>query len=343
MALDPMEHSKRYLITGCNGFIGFHLSKSLLDEGKDVIGIDNNNDYYDVNLKKARNKILTKKENFSFFDADIASQEVISILDKTKPSHIINLAASAGVRHSIDFPHTYIENNITGFLNILEYCKNNKIQNLVYASTSSVYGGNVEMPLKESHGVDHPLQLYAVTKRTNELMAHAYSNLFGIRTTGVRFFTVYGPWGRPDMALFLFTKNILEEKPINVFNFGKHVRDFTYVSDIVDGLKLCISDDKSFSIAHKEKNLDPDKSSSNFRIFNIGGNNPIELEAYISEIEKNVGKKAIKNYQPIQAGDVEKSISSVEKIQSELGYSPKVSVKEGVKNFVDWYKRYYKK
>ena len=338
-----MGHSKRYLITGCNGFIGFHLSKSLLDEGKQVIGIDNNNDYYDVNLKQARNNMLSSEKNFTFYEKDIASKDILNVLNEVKPSHIINLAASAGVRHSIDFPHTYIENNITGFLNILEYSKNNILENLIYASTSSVYGGNIEMPLKESHGVDHPLQLYAVTKRTNELMAHAYSNLFGIRTTGVRFFTVYGPWGRPDMALFLFTKNIIEEKPINVFNFGKHVRDFTYVDDIVDGLKLCIDDDQSFSIEQLKENLDPDKSSNNFRIFNIGGNNPIQLETYISEIEKNVGKKAIKNYQPIQAGDVEKSISSIEKIQSQLGYTPKVSVEEGVKNFVGWYKDFYKK
>jgi UDP-glucuronate 4-epimerase len=337
-----MAHSDKYLVTGSNGFIGFHLSKSLLEDGEFVIGIDNNNDYYDVGLKNARFDLLKKYDNFTFYNQDIASPQIEDLLNGIKPTHIINLAASAGVRHSIDYPHTYIHNNITGFLNILEYSKNNNIKNVVYASTSSVYGGNVEMPLKESHGVNHPLQLYAVTKRTNELMAHAYSNLFGVRTTGLRFFTVYGPWGRPDMALFLFTKNIIEDKPINVFNYGKHVRDFTYVSDIVDGIKKCSQDENNFSVNQLESNLSPDTSPHNFRIFNIGGNNPIELEAYIKEIEINLGKKAIKNYQPLQAGDVEKSISAIDKINSELGYEPKVSIKDGVKSFVDWYLNYYK-
>lgn len=338
-----MKDSKKILVTGAAGFIGFHLSKRLIEEGHQVVGLDSINDYYDVNLKKARLEILDKIEgSYDFVKHDISRKSTIELFKEINPSFIVNLAANAGVRYSIKNPRIYVKNNIYGFLNILEAAKEINLENLVYASTSSVYGANTNYPFSEKKGVDHPLQFYAVTKRTNELMAHAYASLFNIKSTGLRFFTVYGPWGRPDMALFLFTKNILKNKPIKIFNNGDHLRDFTYVDDIVDGIHRAI-----FNLDYEDKNWDekkPDPSSSYapFRIFNIGASDPVKLMDYIKEIENNLGIEAIKEFHPLQPGDVMATTADIENIRTQLGYAPTTNIKTGIKNFVDWYRNYYK-
>ena len=334
------------LITGVAGFIGFHTAKKLIERGDKVIGIDNLNDYYDVSLKKKRIRFLNtiaNKKKFIFLKIDLIDKKRINHTFKLyKIRKVINLAAQAGVRYSIENPESYVQSNLIGFANILEACRHNKILHLTYASTSSVYGANTRQPFKESHNVDHPLQFYAATKRANELMAHSYSNLFNLPTTGLRFFTVYGPWGRPDMALFIFTKNILEKKFIKVFNNGKHVRDFTYIDDIVEG--IIKANDK---IAKKDLNwnpkaINPSISKCPFKIYNIGNSKPVKLTKYISLIEKYLGVKAKKKFLPLQKGDVPKTLSSIKKIKKDLNYNPKTSVNKGVYNFVQWYLETYK-
>ena len=331
---------KKICVTGAAGFIGFHTCKLLLSKGYKVYGIDSINSYYDVNLKLERKKILEKNNNFNFYRFNISNKKINDILNSIEPDVIINLAAQAGVRHSLKKPHDYVKNNITGFLNILEFAKNSpsKIR-VVYASTSSVYGANENLPFTESDSVDHPLQFYAVTKRTNELMAHAYSNLYQLETVGLRFFTVYGPWGRPDMALFKFTKNIIDEKQIEVFNHGKHIRDFTYVSDIADGVVRAAT---KHIKSPRNNYAKPNKSRSPFHIFNIGANRPIKLMKFIEEIEKNLVKKAKIKFLPLQPGDVKETKSNIRSIRNTLGYKPNTSVEQGIKNFVTWYLDYYK-
>tara|TARA_B100001027_G_scaffold216183_1_gene191814 strand:+ start:5773 stop:6792 length:1020 start_codon:yes stop_codon:yes gene_type:complete len=336
------------LVTGCAGFIGFHTSKFLLERGENVIGIDNLNDYYDVSLKKKRLKILQEsiKENqkikFSFYKFGLENEKKIrECFKENKIKIVINLAAQAGVRYSIDNPHLYAKSNIIGFLNILEASKDYSIEHLVYASTSSVYGAITSLPFKENIPADYPIQFYAATKRANELMAHSYSHLFNLPTTGLRFFTVYGPWGRPDMALFKFVKSILEEKKIQIFNNGNHQRDFTYIDDIVDGIvKVAFKQPKSD--LSWIKNPSPDKSSAPFRIFNIGNNTSVNLLDFIKEIELQLGKKAKKKFVPLQKGDVKDTLSDISSISSYTNYKPKTSYKEGIKKFIEWYLDYYK-
>lgn len=331
------------LVTGSAGFIGFHVCKELLALGNKVIGIDSLNDYYDVSLKKNRLKMLAENKNFIFKKHDISENNTKELLAEFNIGTIIHLAAQAGVRHSLEHPHDYIKNNINGFLNILEFARSSEIKpRVVYASTSSVYGGNRKQPFSEKDPVDHPLQFYAVTKRTNELNAHAYSYLFDINTIGLRFFTVYGPWGRPDMALFKFTNNILKNKPIEVFNNGKHIRDFTYIDDIVSGVISCAFVENNSLDSINKNNDFPNSSNSPFYIFNIGGNRPTKLLTFIKEIEKNLNKKAKILFLPMQPGDVADTKSDISSLNQLVGFEPKTSIKEGVKSFIDWYLDYYK-
>jgi UDP-glucuronate 4-epimerase len=331
------------LITGSSGFIGSHLSLHLLADGHQVIGIDNMNDYYDVTLKEARLQRLLPDKNFSFKKMDISDKEEILNLFKTeKFDNVVNLAAQAGVRYSLQNPYAYIDSNITGFLNILEGCRHYPVKHLVYASSSSVYGANTKMPFSVHHNVDHPVSLYAASKKANELMAHTYSNLFNVPTTGLRFFTVYGPWGRPDMALFLFTKAILEEKPIDVFNNGKMKRDFTYVDDIVKGIVKLLP---SLPAPNKDWNGDDPDSATSFapyKLFNIGNNQPVELLRFIEVLEEKLNKKAIKNFLPLQPGDVPATYADVDALIDAVGFKPNTSIEDGIENFVKWYKEYYK-
>ena len=324
--------NKKILVTGHLGFIGFHCVKKLLDKGLNVVGIDSLNNYYDVNLKKSRLAELNnhKNKNFESIIHNLANIETKDLLKKLSPNIIINLAAQAGVRHSLKNPEDYVENNIYSYLNILEYAKEHDVEKIVYASTSSVYGGNEKLPFSETDEVIKPLQFYAVTKRTNELMSEAYSSLYGIKSIGLRFFTVYGPFGRPDMALFLFTKNILDDLPIDVFNTGKHMRNFTYVDDIVEGVVSAAIKKPKFSMKDHE-------------IFNLASREQIDLMDFIKEIEINLGKKAKMNFLPLQKGDVPSTASDISKMEKFFDYSPKTSMKEGVKNFIDWYLEYYKK
>jgi len=331
------------LVTGSAGFIGFHVVLRLLHEGYSVIGIDNMNDYYDVNIKKSRLKILKSKENFTFFNSNIENYDIfMHQLKGFEILGIIHLAAQAGVRHSIENPFVYANSNLLGFTSILEAARNFKVNNLVYASTSSVYGANENLPFAEKNIADHPIQFYAATKRANELMAHSYSSLFKIPSTGLRFFTVYGPWGRPDMALFKFTKNILADKEIEVFNHGKHLRDFTYIDDIVDGIIRAFKSPSQPADNWDPSNPSPNVSSAPFKIYNIGNSNPVALIDYISLIEKYLNKKAKIKYLPLQKGDVVSTKADIDSIASDLGYSPTIDVKVGVKNFIDWYLDYYK-
>ncbi len=333
----------KVLVTGCAGFIGFHTAKALLLRGDSVVGFDSVNDYYDTALKEKRLLLLEELANesgqsFTFIRENLANLDAVNqCFREHEFDRVIHLAAQAGVRYSIENPHSYVESNLIAFTNVLEACRHNQVPHLTYASTSSVYGANTTMPFSEEHSVDHPLQFYAATKRANELMAHSYSHLYKLPTTGLRFFTVYGPWGRPDMALFKFTKNILEDKPIQVFNHGNHTRDFTYVDDIVEGVIrssdniACVDDTWSSDM--------PTLGQSNapFRIFNIGNNQPVKLSTYIEAIEKALGKSAIKDLLPLQAGDVPDTYADSSKLERAVGYKPSTPVEVGVKNFVDWY------
>ncbi|MEP2670022.1 MAG: NAD-dependent epimerase [Cyclobacteriaceae bacterium] len=334
---------KQVLVTGAAGFIGFHLSKRLLQAGYAVVGIDNMNDYYEVSLKESRLNLLKEIEGFEFRQLSIVDNENIDQLFKDNSfSFVVNLAAQAGVRYSITNPQAYIDSNIQGFINILEACRHNKPKHLVYASSSSVYGANTKMPFSVHHNVDHPLSLYAATKKANELMAHTYSSLYNLPTTGLRFFTVYGPYGRPDMALFLFTKAILEGKPIDVYNHGKMKRDFTYVEDIVEGILKLLPEAPVGNKAWSGEAPDPATSFAPYRVFNIGNNKPVELLEFIEVLEDKLGKKAIKNFMPIQPGDVPETYADIEALEKAVGFRPSTSIEEGIGNFVDWFFEYYK-
>lgn len=337
----------KILVTGSAGFIGFHTVKRLLERGDSVVGFDVVNDYYDPTIKEARLKILEEiatntGSSYVFIRQDLANQQAVNTAFEThKPARVIHLAAQAGVRYSLENPHAYVQSNIVAFTNILEACRHHKVEHLTYASTSSVYGANTKMPFSEHESVNHPLQFYAATKKANELMAHSYSHLYRLPTTGLRFFTVYGPWGRPDMALFLFTKKTLEGESIPVFNHGNHTRDFTYVEDIVEGV-IRVSDD----IAKPNPNWcsdspDPATSNAPYRIFNIGNNNPVKLSAYIEAIEDALGKKAIQELLPLQAGDVPDTYADSTSLEQAVSYKPATPVKEGVANFVAWYREFY--
>lgn len=333
----------KILVTGAAGFIGFHTSKQLLERGETIIGLDNFNDYYDVALKESRAEILGNFENFRMVRADLADRDTIEKLFADEAfEKVVHLAAQAGVRYSIENPHSYIESNIVGTMNILEGCRHNDVKHLVYASSSSVYGSNTSMPFSVHQNVDHPLALYGATKKANELMAHTYSNLYDLPTTGLRFFTVYGPFGRPDMALFLFTKNIIEGKPIDVFNYGNHRRDFTYVADIVEGVIRTMDHTAEPNPDWDAANPDPGTSSAPYRIYNIGNQQPVELMHYIEVIEECVGRKAEKNLLPMQAGDVPDTWADTENLANDVGYQPDTTIEVGVKNFIDWYLDYYK-
>ncbi|MBU2590986.1 MAG: NAD-dependent epimerase [Nitrospinae bacterium] len=333
----------KILVTGVAGFIGSHLAYRLLeDENNIVVGLDNLNDYYDVTLKEARLSRLEGKEGFLFARLDLVDREgLVRLFAEHKFDKVINLAAQAGVRYSLTNPYAYIDSNIVGFINVLECCRHNKVKHLVYASSSSVYGNNTKMPFSVHHNVDHPISLYAATKKANELMAHTYSHLYGLPTTGLRFFTVYGPWGRPDMALFLFTKAIIEGKPIEVFNHGKMRRDFTYIDDIVEGVVRTMN---NIAAPNKDWNSDdPDTATSSapYRIYNIGNNNPVELMDFIVAIEKQVGRKAVKKMCDIQPGDVPATYADIEALVKDVGFSPSTPIEVGIGRFVAWYRDYY--
>jgi UDP-glucuronate 4-epimerase len=332
----------KILVTGTAGFIGSTLALRLLQRGDEVIGVDNLNDYYDVNLKIARLERLKAFDNFHDVRVDI--QDVAgmdTLFKKEKPQRVVHLAAQAGVRYSLENPRAYIDANVHGTLNILEGCRYNNVEHLVFASTSSVYGSNTNMPFSVHDNVDHPVSLYAATKKANELMAHNYAHLFNIPCTGLRFFTVYGPWGRPDMALFLFTKNILAGKPIDVFNHGNHTRDFTYVDDIVEGVLRSLDQVATPSANWDGDKPDPATSNAPYRIYNIGSNSPVQLSRYIEVLENNLGKKAIKNLLPLQPGDVPDTYANVDALVQDVGYKPETTIDVGIKNFVEWYLDYY--
>ncbi len=330
----------RILITGIAGFIGSHLAKKLISQGHEIWGIDNINDYYDPTLKNDRLKSIGL-DNFNFQKMDLSDAKKINkLFDEIKPEAVVHLAAQAGVRYSLTNPQAYIDSNITGFLNILEGAKKNPPNHLLYASSSSVYGINQKLPFSVNDNVDHPKSLYAASKKANELMAHTYSELFNIPTTGLRFFTVYGPWGRPDMALFIFTKNILEQKEINLYNFGKMKRDFTYIDDIVEGIVRLIPKPPS-SDPISSASLSAGSSSCPYQVFNIGNNNPVYLEDFVSMIEKAAGIKAIKNYQPLQPGDVVETYADIDALIEYIDFAPSTRIETGVNNFVEWYKNYY--
>ncbi|MBG6039403.1 NAD-dependent epimerase [Proteus cibarius] len=332
----------KYLVTGAAGFIGFHLIKKLIQQGETVVGIDNLNDYYDVSLKESRLNILNKLNNFSFSLVDLADREkMASLFETEKFDKVIHLAAQAGVRYSLVNPFSYADSNLTGFLTILEGCRHNNIKHLVYASSSSVYGLNDELPFSPHDQANHPVSLYAATKKANELMAHSYSHLYGIPTTGLRFFTVYGPWGRPDMALFKFTKAIINDEPIDIYNNGQMRRDFTYVEDIIEGVAR-IADVIPTPLQDWKVSIGtPANSSAPYKVYNIGNGSPVNLMDYISALEAQLGKTADKNMLPMQPGDVYTTWADTEDLFKATGYKPQTSVDEGVKQFVDWYKNYY--
>jgi len=333
----------KVLITGAAGFIGSFLASRLLERGDTVVGIDNLNDYYDVNLKQARLERLATREKFRFEKLDIADHGgMAALFRRERFDVVVNIAAQAGVRYSIENPDPYIQSNIVGFCNILEGCRHSKVGHLVYASSSSVYGANTKLPFSEHDNIDHPISLYAATKKANELMAHSYAHLYGLPCTGLRFFTVYGPWGRPDMALFKFTKNILEGKPIPVFNNGNMVRDFTYVDDIVEGVIRVIDRPAQPDSDWDGSAPDPARSRAPYRIYNIGNNQPVQLMRYIEVLEKCLGKKAQVEMLPMQPGDVPATMADVSALENDIGYRPRTTVEEGVPRFVEWYRSYYK-
>ena len=332
----------KIMVTGTAGFIGNHLALRLLERGDEVIGVDNLNDYYDVNLKLDRLARIKDHPGFTDVRLDIADREGLeAAFKKHQPQKVVNLAAQAGVRYSIENPHAYIDSNIVGFINILEGCRHHKVEHLVYASSSSVYGANETMPFSVHDNVDHPLSLYAASKKANELMAHTYSNLYQLPTTGLRFFTVYGPWGRPDMALFLFTKAILAGKKIDVFNYGKHRRDFTYVDDIVEGVIRTLDHTAQPNPDWSGLAPDPGTSKAPWRVYNIGNQNPVELLAYIETLERHLGKTAEKNLLPLQPGDVPDTYADVEALVTDVGYKPSTTIDQGIARFVKWYLEYY--
>ena len=335
-------NKNKIIVTGSAGFIGYSLCLKLLERGDNIIGIDNHNDYYDPKIKDSRIERLIKYPNYKHYLADLSDQNRINTIFKNhKPHKVVNLAAQAGVRYSIENPLVYIKSNIVGFAHILENCRYHKVEHLVYASTSSVYGANTKMPFSEHDSANHPLSVYAASKKSNELMAHAYSHLYQLPTTGLRFFTVYGPWGRPDMALFKFTKNILEEKPIDVFNYGKHTRDFTYIDDIVGGILKTLDNPVTSNPHWNQNQPDPAFSSAPWRIYNIGNNKPVKLLDYISALEKTLNKKAKINFLPLQPGDVPDTYASVDNLKKQFDYKPSTTVAEGVTSFVKWYKNYF--
>ena len=337
-----MNVTAKILVTGAAGFIGVHLSNQLTNHGYSVIGLDNMNTYYDLNLKKDRLAQLNDNRNFTFVECDLTDRERINkIFEEHRPAVVINLAAQAGVRYSIENPYAYLDSNLTGFLNILEACRNYPVDHLLYASSSSVYGGNKVAPFSTNHNVDHPVSLYAATKKSNELMAHTYSHLYNLPTTGLRFFTVYGPWGRPDMAYFSFTKDILEGNPIKVFNHGKMERDFTYIDDIVEGIVKLIP-------LAPEKNPNWDESIDElgasfapYRVYNIGNNSPVPLMKFINVLEEKIGKEANKQYMEMQPGDVLRTYADVSELERDIDFKPSTTIEDGLGKFVDWYKQYY--
>ena len=333
----------KILVTGAAGFIGMHASQRLLARGDEVVGLDNLNDYYDPTLKDARLARLTPHPAFRFVKMDVADRAGMEGLFATeKFDRVIHLAAQAGVRYSLQNPQAYIDSNVVGFMNVLEGCRYSKVQHLVYASSSSVYGGNTRMPFSERDSVDHPVSIYAATKKANELMAHTYSHLYGLPTTGLRFFTVYGPWGRPDMALFLFTKAILEGRPIDVFNHGKMKRDFTYVDDIVEGVIRTLDRTAESDPTFDSDQPDPGRSKAPFRVFNIGNHDPVQLMDFVTAIETTLGMSAQKNFMPLQDGDVPATYADTEALNAWTGFAPATSVQEGVARFVAWYRDYYR-
>jgi UDP-glucuronate 4-epimerase len=334
--------SKVILITGAAGFIGFHLSQKLLRQNFKVIGFDNINDYYEVSLKESRLALLKKHTGFTFIKGDLEDRALIEkIFSDFKFDYVVNLAAQAGVRYSIQNPYAYLESNMHGFLNILEACRHHRPEHLIYASSSSVYGANKRMPFSVHHNVDHPISLYAASKKSNELMAHTYSALYQLPTTGLRFFTVYGPYGRPDMALFIFTKAILDRKPIDVYNQGKMKRDFTYVDDIAEGISRLIPHVPSENMNWNGVSPDPASSFAPYRIYNIGNNSPVELLHFIEAIEQKLGISAIKNFLPIQDGDVPETFADVDDLINDIGFKPSTPIEVGIGKFVDWYLEYY--
>ncbi len=332
----------KILVTGAAGFIGFHTAKALLARGDEVIGLDNLNDYYDVSLKMARLSQLDGQPGFTFHKLDLADREgMAALFAETRPDRVIHLAAQAGVRHSLKDPYAYAQSNLVGFLNVLEGCRQNEVAHLVYASSSSVYGGNTKTPFSVHDPVDHPLSLYAATKQSNELMAHSYAHLYRLPVTGLRFFTVYGPWGRPDMSPFLFTKKILEGTPIQVFNDGEHERDFTYIDDIVDGVVHAVDRIAAPDPHWSGDSPDPATSSAPYRLYNIGNNNPVALMDYIACIEEATGKEAIKEFLPMQPGDVPVTFADIDDLQRDIGFRPDTPLDVGMERFVAWYREFY--
>jgi UDP-glucuronate 4-epimerase len=330
------------MVTGAAGFIGYHLSKRLIENGCKVTGIDNMNPYYDVKLKETRLSHLTSSENFTFSQINLEDlKDLEKVFEENEFDIVVNLAAQAGVRYSLENPHAYVNANIVGFVNILECCRHNHIKHLVFASSSSVYGANTLMPFSIHHNIDHPVSLYAATKKSNELMAHTYSHLYGLPCTGLRFFTVYGPWGRPDMALFLFTKAILEDKPIKVFNHGKMQRDFTYIDDIIEGVVRVMANKPEPNPSWSGDSPDPGTSYTNYKVYNIGNNQPTSLDRFIEIIEDTLGKKAKKEMMDLQPGDVTATYADVDDLINDVDFKPATPIEIGIKNFIEWYKEFY--
>ncbi len=333
---------KKVLVTGAAGFIGFHVAQRLLARGDEVVGLDNLNDYYDVRIKKDRLDQLAGQDGFRFVEGDLADREgMAALFEEEGFGHVVNLAAQAGVRYSLENPHAYIDSNLVGFTNVLEGCRHTGVEHLVFASSSSVYGANTAMPFSTHDNVDHPVSLYAATKKSNELLAHSYAHLYGLPATGLRFFTVYGPWGRPDMALFIFTKAILEGRPIDVFGNGDMERDFTYVDDIAEGIVRVMDRTPRSDPAWTGDDPDPATSYAPYRLYNIGNNAPVPLMRFIETIEEALGQEAEKNFLPMQPGDVRATYADVQSLMDDVGFKPSTSIEEGVGRFVDWYKEYY--
>mgnify|MGYP000847679551 FL=1 len=339
---DTLPNPSKILITGAAGFVGFHLAKFMLDKGHFVVGLDNLNSYYDPKLKEDRLNILRRYDNFAFYRADLKNKSAVDeIFAACHPEYVVNLAAQAGVRYSLENPYAYMDSNLVGFVNVLEACRRNPVRHLLFASSSSVYGGNKTVPFSTEHNTDHPVSLYAATKKANELMAHTYAHLYGIPSTGVRLFTVYGPWGRPDMAYFSFTRDILAERPIKVYNHGKMSRDFTYIDDVVKALYRLISLTPKANPDWNEAASPISESFAPYKIYNLGNNNPVELSKFIAVLENCLGKKAQKIYLDMQPGDVIMTYADVSDLQKAIGFRPETPVEEGLSKFVDWYRKYY--